>query len=307
MYHRILVPLDGSSLSKQILPYARWLAKGLECPIELMRVMEPVPATLDDSAHGVYPHRVAESLKSHLEDYLETKATSLRDAGLQVSLAVYEGNPAEHIIGEAEKDPETLIAMSTHGRSGITRWIMGSVANKVLQGTSNPLLMVRASQEEDVVKEVELRTVIVPLDRSPMSEQALPHAASLAKALGLKLVLLWVFPLIEGHYTDLGIGATTYGVPMQGEVSQAVESEANHYFATVEEELRRLGAPEVESHLLWGQPASTIIDFARQTPNNLVAMTTHGRSGIDRWVLGSVTDRVVRHSEDPVLVIRSAE
>lgn len=307
MYHRILVPLDGSNLSEQILPYARLLAKGLECPIELIRVMEPVPTSLDDSAHGVYPHRVAESLKSHVEDYLESKASPLKEEGLQISLAVHEGSPAELIIDESEKDPDTLIVMSTHGRSGITRWVMGSVANKVLQGTHSPLLMVRSNPQADEAKEVELQTIIVPLDRSARAEQALPHAASLAKGLGLKVVLLWVFPLIEGHYTDIGLEATTYGVPMQGEVSQQVESQAGSYFTAVEAELRRLGAPEVEAHLLWGQPASTIVDFARQTPNAMVAMTSHGRSGIGRWMLGSVSDRIVRYSQDPVLVIRAAE
>ena len=306
MYSQMLVPLDGSEFSERVLPYVRLLAKGLGCPIKLMRVMEPITENLSDSAHGVYPHRVAESEKSHLADYLAEQSRTLRAEGVEVSTAVHEGSPASAIITEAENLENGLIAMATHGRSGITRWLMGSVANKVLQGTPTPLLLVRSGQQEDVYQRLILKTVIVPLDRSARAEQALPHAVALAKALNLKIALAWVFPLIEGHYTDIGYGGTTYGVAEFGEVSKEVEAEARKYFAGVQEDLQNQGIDDVEVHLLWGHAASSIVDLARDTPNSLVVLTTHGYSGPNRWVMGSVADQIVRQAGEPVLLIRAS-
>ncbi|MDA0733401.1 MAG: universal stress protein [Chloroflexi bacterium] len=306
MYSQMLVPLDGSEFSERVLPYARLLAKGLGCPIELLRVMDPVVENRADSAHGLYPHRVAESEKSHLEDYLNEQSRTLRAEGLKVSTAVHEGNPASEIISEAETHENGLIAMATHGRSGITRWLMGSVANKVLQGSSAPLLLVRSGQQSGVDEELILKTVIVPLDRSPMAEQALSHAAALAKALNLRVALVWVFPMIEGHYTDIGYGGTTYGVAPFGEISREVETEARKYFVGVQEDLQNQGISDVEVHLLWGHAAGSIVDLARDTPNSLVVLTTHGFSGPSRWIMGSVADQIVRQAGEPVLLIRAS-
>jgi nucleotide-binding universal stress UspA family protein len=267
--------------------------------------MEPLPEDLADSAHGVYPHRVAESAKSRLEDYLNEHSRKLRADGLVVSSTVHEGSPASVIIGEAEKHENGLIAMTTHGRSGITRWLMGSVSNKVLQGTSAPLLLVRSGKQREENEDLRLKTVIVPLDRSPTAERALPHAVALARALHLKVALAWVFPLIEGHYTDVGYGGTIYGVAEFGEISRGVEAEASRYFAGVQEDLQKQGILDVEVHLLWGHAASSIVDLARDTPDSLVVLTTHGYSGPSRWVLGSVADQIVRQAAEPVLMVRT--
>jgi nucleotide-binding universal stress UspA family protein len=135
MYPRILAPLDGSELAEQILPYVCNLGKGLRTKIELLRVFEPVLPDLVDSAHGVYPHRIATSIGDQAKDYLEKIAAPLRQKGLTVSCSVDEGSPASLIVSEAEREPATLIAMSTHGRSGITRWAFGSITDKVLHAT----------------------------------------------------------------------------------------------------------------------------------------------------------------------------
>ena len=143
MYQRILVPLDGSPLAEQVLAWVGILAKGMQSQVELLRVIESPPQDLPDSAHGIYPHRVFASIASHAQDYLEGLAIPLRQDGLSVSSIVREGSPAPSIASEGAKEPETLIAMATHGRSGISRWLLGSVTDKVLHATTNPLLMVR--------------------------------------------------------------------------------------------------------------------------------------------------------------------
>lgn len=311
MYQRILVPLDGSPLAEQVLAWVGILAKGMQSQVELLRVIEPPPQDLPDSAHGIYPHRVLASIASHAQDYLEGLAIPLRQDGLSVSSIVREGSPAPSIASEGAKEPETLIAMTTHGRSGISRWLLGSVTDKVLHATTNPLLMVRAYDQENPPEAVNLQTIIVPLDGSSLAEQALPHAASLAKALKLRVLLVRVTPSLSEYqrYLEdypLDSSSTIYS-GMYEEFSREQDALAMQYLHQVQEKLNNQGVSSVGERLLKGHAADAIVGLARETPHSLVAMTSHGRSGVGRWLLGSVADRVVHHSRDLVLVIRAAE
>ena len=162
MYTRILVPLDGSDLAEQVLPYVKLLGQKLQPEIELLRTVEPVPDELADTAHGDYPHRISANRSSHAQDYLEQVAGSLRESGINVICTVHEGEPAPLILSASAKKPDTLIAMSTHGRSGITRWSMGSVTDKVLHATTNPLLVVRGQPEESARADASIDGIIVP-------------------------------------------------------------------------------------------------------------------------------------------------
>jgi len=288
MYTRILVPLDGSTLAEQVLPYVRILGNGFRAPVELLRLVDSVPAGRANAGTG-----------SEARSYLEGVAASLRKEGVTVSSTVREGDAASCIVTEAGKNPDTLVAMSTHGRSGITRWVLGSVMDKVLQATTSPLLIVRSHHQEDSAPDVKLETVILPLDGSALAEQALPHAVALARALGLKVTLVRVIPPPGQYYIDIA-----YPPGLHDDLPRQVEQEAVDYLAQVRQKLSQEGVSTVQRHLMRGHPATAIVDFAQEVQHNLVAMTTHGRSGVGRWVLGSVTDRVVQHSGGPVLVIR---
>ena len=215
---------------------------------------------------------------------------------------VKEGHPASCIADEGDKEPGTLIAMSTHGYSGVTRWVMGSVTDKVLHATANPLLIVRAREQTGTPPEVRLESVIVPLDESTMAEEALPHVVHIAKALRLKVTPVRVTPTVDAYYRY-----AEYASGNWDSVAMQVDDQAASYLNVIRQKLLGQGVPLVEERLLHGPPAMAIVDLARETRNNLVIMTTHGRSGLGRWVLGSVADRVVQNSGDPVLVIRAEE
>jgi nucleotide-binding universal stress UspA family protein len=203
-----------------------------------------------------------------------------------------------------------MIAMSTHGRQGIGRWALGSVADRVLQASNNPLLLVRAKGDVPAPAP-KLENVIVALDGSDLAEQVLPYVTPLAKALDLKLLLVRV-TLSPGEYHRYFGGqprdeeATSF-LTLYEEFSETVDTEAKIYLHETAARLKKEGIAAVEEHLMHGNPAEEIVGFARATPNTLVAMTSHGRTGIKRWVLGSVADRVIRDSGDPVLLIRAAE
>ncbi len=302
MYTRILVPLDGSKLAEQVLPYVRLLGTADPMRIVLLRIIEPAPPDLIGFSHGVSPVGITANIAAEAQEYLDSVATSLKEDGLDVASLVSEGNPASGIADEGNMEPSTLIAMSTHGYSGITRWVMGSVTDKVLHATTNPLLIVRAREQAAFTPEVRLESVIVPLDESALAEQVLPHVVSLAKALRLKVTPVSVTPPVDAYYSY-----AEYATVNWDDVAMEVDNHAAGYLREIGQKLLSLGAPSVEERLLHGSPAAAIVDLARETPDNLVMMTTHGRSGLGRWVLGSVADRIVRNSGDPVLVVRAVE
>jgi nucleotide-binding universal stress UspA family protein len=304
MYKSILVPLDGSEIAEKALPYARLVARPLLAKIELLRVFATPPAELSDPARGIYLDQVSETFKNLAEDYLREKAAHLREAGFSVSANVLEGDAATLVVDEAEKHPETLIVMSTHGRSGITRWTMGSVTDKVLRATGYPMLIIHSTATEppdqESEHEIELKDIIVPLDGSSMAEQVLPHAISLSKALVAGITLLRALPSAGDYF-----GYMDYPMPNNDELYQQFEDDARQYLETMKSQVAALGAPRVEARLVYGNAAEVINECAREIPGGMVAMTTHGRSGVGRWVLGSVADRVVRHAEGPVLLVRA--
>lgn len=294
MYERILVPLDGSALAEQVLPYVRLLGKALQSPIQILRAFDAIPQELADPAHGRYIDQISAAFRAQAQESLEQYRAYLSDLGVAVSSTVHEADPAYHILDEAERRPGTLITMSTHGRSGVSRWVLGSVTDKVLRATTNPLLIIRArpleefspatvaTRSERWATAVNIDTIIVPVDGSSLAEQVFPDVVTLSKVLDAKVR------------------------PVRVITGDGEDTEALTYLGEVSEGLRQKGALVAEERLLRGDPADAIIEMAQQIRDCLIAVTTRGRSGVERWILGSVTDRVVRFSGVPVLVIRPA-
>ncbi|MBM3926128.1 MAG: universal stress protein [SAR202 cluster bacterium] len=174
MYKQVLVPLDGSTLAEGVLPYVKQIAGKAKLSVKLQRVVEPTFEELKGLKERDPSRRPNQPSMQEALDYLDTPAKYLRGLGVHVTPAVSKGVPAVEIISEAEKDPETLVAMATHGRSGISRWLMGSVADKLLRYSDLPILLIHPKDGSPIAPEPQFRTVIVPLDGSILSEQVLP-------------------------------------------------------------------------------------------------------------------------------------
>jgi nucleotide-binding universal stress UspA family protein len=287
MFTKILVPLDGSGLAEQILPYARLLAEACVIPVELLRVDDPDVRT---------PFRPPLAPA----DYLKQASARGFPSSVRVEQVEEQGKPASVIVARAKADPNALIAMTTHGLSGIRRWLLGSVASHVVQSAANPVLLIRPGEVEEVPAEISLKIVSVPLDGSALAEKILPHIVPLAKKLRLEMELIRVYAASAAAYP---VGDGTY-IDTLARHKETIRNEAESYLAGKMQELRAEGLERVSANAIYGDPAEEIIDLARKTPHNLIAMSTHGRSGVGRWVLGSVVERVVQHSRDPVLIIR---
>lgn len=286
MFNRILVPLDGSKLAEQVLPYAQMLADAYGAGITLLRVTDPdarMPFTANQSA----------------SDYLEYTAASLKP--LPVDSMEKIGKPAEVIVDIAKGDVDCLIAMATHGVSGPRRWLLGSVASKVVQTAVNPILLIRATEDAARLGPFALRRVMVPLDGSGLAERVLPYARVLASKLKLDMQLVRTYSLPPDAYV------VADGVIAQGpaQYRKNLHEESEKYLDGKVASLQADGFAAVSATVIEGDAASELIDLAADPPQSLIAMSTHGRSGLGRWVLGSVAEKVVQHSLSPVLLIRA--
>jgi nucleotide-binding universal stress UspA family protein len=292
VYSKILVPLDGSKLSEGVLPYARMIARAINLPVELLFVNPALRAG---------PH--APPMQGG--EYLAEVAASFAGVA-DVKCTVELGDPAGTIVDLVARQPQTLIAMATHGYSGAQRWLLGSVTEKVLHAAPNHLLLVRP-RGEDSSGEARLKTVVVPLDGSGLAEAVLPTVRDWAARLLLEVVLVRVLPHVSFAPPDAFLPVFGMNLPNQKEIWAQARSEATEYLNGKVEHLRAAGLSDVTALVIDGSAggaAAEIIDLAKKTSDNMVAMSTHGASGVGRWLIGNVTERVVRYSSDPVLVIR---
>lgn len=295
MIRRILIPLDGSELAAQALPHGVLQARKFGAQVVLLRVVEPMPAPVAEWVATEDPSAVMAEVESYLADVRQSLVTE----GLDVESHLRSGLPAETIVEFAGAENIDLITMSTHGRSGIGRWVYGSVADKVLRGAETPVFLVRVSHVDQPVAVSGYHSILVPLDGSELAELALPYAETWTRAFDAEVVLLRV-PTLPA-YVSLGPDASLL-VPAL--LSEAYD-EADAYLANV---VRKLKAKGLIVHKAAVEPsaiADTIVDFARDAGIDCIVMSTHGRSGLGRWVYGSVADRVLRGAGVPVLLVRA--
>jgi len=298
---QILVPLDGSPLAEQALAGAMMLGRKLPAELVLLRAVSIAPdfrETLSDV--GLEAAAIMEKLEAEANDYLREVEDQLRGADLRARRVVRHGPAAEVIVNYATQTGVQQIVMATHGHTGMTRWAHGSVAERVLQSAGVPVLLVRA-QEGEFTRSRELRElqrILVPLDGSTTAEQVLPAATLIAKAMCAEMALLRVSIVYL-----LGSFVGEWLEPLQGSFKTANQC-AKDYLDHVGGRLEGEGV-EVSTTVQMGAVAESIVQYAETQQMDLIAMCTHGRTGVGRWTLGSVADRVLRASSMPILLVRA--
>lgn len=276
MFDRVIVPLDGSKLAEVALPYAEELATKLDCHIILLTVAESNEVGEIDDYH-VYANKMVELTKRHAEKYIDEK----RGRPIFVGAVSRKGNPAEEILNYAKNGSFSLIVMASHGRSGVKRWAVGSVADKVVRGTRwEPVLLVRAKDNRSDIREKRiLRRALVPLDGSAKSRSIIPYIKEIARMLRMELILLQVMP--TNHQHDI----------------------AKDYLQKECTELNGAGIT-ARFEVSVGYAADRIIDLANELACDLVAMSTGGKSSLLPWSLGSVAQKVFLGGDTPLLLAK---
>jgi len=298
---RILVPLDGSRLAEQALPYAMTLGRSLPADLVLLcAVLIPsdVQAALEKA--GLRPDPLIEELETEASEYLEAMSHLLAKGGLSFSYAVLRRPAADAIVEYAEQADIQLIVMASHGYTGIARWTHGSVAERVLQSAPVPILLVRAKEgiTQGLPEAHPCRRVLVPLDGSKLAEHVLPTVLPIAAALGCEVTLFRVLVVdTAGAFTG------RWYLP-QNSSFETADQDARSYLERLASYIKEQGI-RVSTATQLGPVAKSIIDYVEGHDVDLIAMCTHGRTGIARWALGSVADRVLRAGDKPVLLVRA--
>lgn len=319
MERQILVPLDGSSLAEAAIPHAVVLARATDSTLHLVRTIQPVSGmsvvTWPVPAPTQFERWMADS-RREAQQYLAPIAAHLRTAGLAVETTVINGNPVESILTMVTTEPTIReIVMASHGRHGLERWLFGSVAEKVVQTLAAPVLVVPVHQREER-EEVEqsaqshpvidldhtYATILVALDGSTFAEQALEPARQLAERCAASLVLLSIVPVLS----DLSFGADGMVPLWTGSDQQRVRVAVTEYLEVLAQRVAT-DRVAVRTRVVDGLPATLIAATAIEERADLIAMATHGRSGLSRLWLGSVATRVLQNTNLPVLLIPAVE
>ncbi|MEO6456882.1 MAG: universal stress protein [Chloroflexia bacterium] len=312
MEKRILVPLDGSALAEMSVPHAVSLAHATSGTLTLLWVVAPAPVTLGVPMDGSFPASPAlmearEREPRVAREYLNRFVERLHVAeGLNVETIVQEGDPASMIVQYAEQNPSVkLIAMATHGRKGVSCWVFGSVAEKVLHASPVPLLLVRQELHASIEASTSHYTrILVPLDGSTFAENALEHATALAATLRATLILFTVLP---NQYDRVMTNKGGVGEWEWVAAPWAREAEwATSYLEDVAQNIAGAGIL-VETKISFGDPVEEILRMETEAAADMIVMSTHGRSGVQRLWLGSVAMKVVGSTTRPVLLVRAKE
>lgn len=291
MYQTLLVPLDGSKFSERALPMAVILAKTMQARMVLLHVIGAPVFPGGDTAE------VERQAGEEAQAYLAQLARSLLAEDLQVETVVTYGDAAESLLLEVNSHGVDLVVMCSHGRSGLGRWIFGSVAERVLAHSAVPVLLVRPTGKVvSLGPESAQPSLLVPLDGSPLAEAALPHATTLARAFGSSILLLRsVEPSRLAYHYSLR--------DLAHESLEREKHEAQSYLDSVAERLGTAGI-SAQTLVLVGWPSDVISYRRTALEPRLVVMATHGRSGVARLILGSVALEVIRRSPLPILLVR---
>jgi nucleotide-binding universal stress UspA family protein len=276
---RILVALDGSALAEAVLPVAAVLAREHEAELVLFRAVapEPLPAVPDEEAEA--------------DGYLAGVARRLETMGVRrVRRLVVRAEADAGIVEAAERQRADLVAMTTHGRTGLSRLLVGSVADRVVRRAAAPVLLVRGEPQWPTGRTTE---VLVPLDGSPLAEAILPAVERLAGPLDLAIHL---FHAVE---PTPAVPPEIVGGPELSAAHRAREAE--QYLGAVAARLEDKGL-RVRYAVRLGRAAEAIAAYVEEHGVGLVAMSTHGRTGLGRLLFGSVAERVLGAVKVPVVL-----
>lgn len=274
----ILVPLDGSTDALGALPYAVALS-GAGATIELLTVI-----------HDASEQATAEA-------QLQSASQGLNNTNVTVRTRTLTGEPAAEIVEAAANGGASMIVMASHGRGALGRLLHGAVADNVARQASVPVMVIR--KELEGPGPVGIMRLVLPVDGSPLAEESLPFAITLAQRLGAPILLVRSVNVAEMMPPAVGMGEA---IPFEiyDDVERQMRQEAEQYLQNLAAKLRAEGL-NVSAQVLFGPPASAISEVTHA--GDVVILVSHERSGITRWLMGSVAEQLVRIDEAPVILI----
>lgn len=297
MYKKMVVLLDGSKLAEVVFAYAQELSGRMHLDVELLHVCSRQEAD-QVPMRQAYMEHMASVLCSKAEEIRRKYTEETVDRCVQARGNVVVGYPAEEILKYVEEHDIDLVMMSTHGSSGVKEWDIGSVANKVIHASRHPVWLVPTELRQEIIADtLPKRCLVVPLSGSKMSESAVPHAVEILKQRGAEGELV----LIHAH--DPGNIIVTRAALDDADKRRA---KMKAYLEGIAQPLRDGGLP-VQTEVLTGEPAESIINYLKGHPTQLLVMATRGHSGLSRMVFGSVTESIIHLVKVTPLLLLNGE
>ena len=297
MYKQILVPLDGSAFAEAALPLALALSAKTKADVQLVTVVEPIPAF------------AYEEWESAAREWSEQYLTAVADrisaaAGGEVTTALHSGHVVETLVDAAKAIDADVVVMATHGRGALSRAWLGSAADGFMRRADIPVLFVRPEEGEPPPPEprADFDTVLIPLDGTELSESALAHATELGELFGCAYHLT----RIVSYPIDIASPYLPHTVQMNQTVLAEAKADAAEYLEDRADQMRKRGLRVTTSVIVDAQAGQGILAEAEAVGCDLIAMATHGRKGVGRLVLGSAADKVLRGTHVPLLLYRPA-
>jgi nucleotide-binding universal stress UspA family protein len=301
VYARIVVPIDGSDFGDFAIPFAIAIARRSAGDIELVHVHR----VQDEEPYlgGLTPYQFQGELRREFDyerklveeeiAWLRSRAAQLvADSGVSVTERILDGGVAGALQREAERLNADLIVMATHARRGVNRWRHGSVGDALVRHSDRPVLLVRTGERPQPSNEPDLRSILIPLDGSPFSEQVLEPAVALAKFLRARVTLFHAY-LPAGSAGD-----------WEREGFEPRAQGAEEYLNSVADRLTALDERPTVRWVANAHPANAILDLLENEIFDLVAMATHGRGGVTRMLAGSNADQILSATHVPAFLIR---
>jgi len=285
MYESILLPVDGSEHATKIVHHAAELAQWTEATIEVLFVAD----TTRDSV-TVVDGTVVDALEREGETIVADVAETLEALDVEHGTDVVQGSPAPTIVDYAERYGHDLIVLPTHGRTGISRYLLGSVTEKVVRLSDVPVLTARMQSDEQLAFPYE--NILIPTDGSPASTAAAKHGLALAATLDATVHILSVVD-------DTSLGPDVRSVLSVDELERPAV-EAVEEVATKADEH---ALAHVQTYVEHGSPAEVIREHIETNGVHVVVMGASGRRGVDRVLLGSVAEKTVRSAPVPVITV----
>lgn len=304
--HRILVPLDGSRLAARTLPLATSMARESDGSLHLLGVFVPL-AGPDLPPPPTVLSEFYQDSRDRLAVYLEDVAADLRESGLTVETELRGGRADTEILRACRESGCDVIAMATHGRTGFDRFSLGSVADRVIRRATVPVLLVSAAgspHAHDAGTGIgdptprHVRSIVIPLDGSPLAEEALVPATALGEVFGAEYILFRVVAPLD-VLAAIRFQSVSWDAALEQE-----RAAARRQLEEIAGRMREAGYRVTVVVSEENDPVRAILRLVAGTPDSLLAMATHGRGGLRRAFMGSTADRLIRANTRPMLLVR---
>ncbi len=292
MFNKVLLPLDGSKLAEQVLPHVARLAKAFNSEVTFISVCEP-----EETEYGQVCRLYLDGEMQKLQKIID------KESGVVLNKAVVEGKPAEQILKYAKGNATDLIVISSHGRSGIMPWSLGSTVNKMLHKVGTPLIIIKVQEGDVTATESNLfNRILIPLDGSERSAMVIPYVVEITKRIESEVILYQ--SLESGHHVRT-IGGIDY-IPFKDRDINLMRMKARTYLDDIARQFDGTKAT-VKHEIRKGDAAKEIMAAAIETDCNLIALASHAHSGFESWFYGSVTHKILSSTSKSVFLVPSEE